>query len=95
MTDLGKVASKVSEQWLYNYLKNPKRISPGVEMPRFRFSDQELAGVVAYMESEFVDYDLEQAPPAAEMLARGMVSVASAYTFTVVEPSTAPVAPVS
>jgi mono/diheme cytochrome c family protein len=62
-TDLGKVASKVSEQWLYNYIKNPKRISPGVEMPRFRFSELELTAVVAYMESEFVDYDLEQAPP--------------------------------
>ena len=61
-TDLGKVASKVSEQWLYNYVKNPKRFSPGVEMPRFRFSEDELTAVVAYMESEFVDYDLEQAP---------------------------------
>ncbi len=61
-TDLGKVASKVSEQWLYNYIKNPKRLSPGVQMPRYRFSEEELQGVVAYMESEFVDYDLEQPP---------------------------------
>ena len=62
-TDLGKVASKVSEKWLYNYIKNPKRFSPGVMMPRYRFSEQELIGVVAYIESEFVDYDLEQPPP--------------------------------
>ncbi len=62
-TDLGKVASKVNAQWLYNYIKNPKRLMPDVQMPRYRFSEEELIGVVAYMESEFVDYDLEQAPP--------------------------------
>ena len=62
-TDLGKVASKVSEEWLYNYLKNPRRFQPGVLMPRFRFTEQELEGVVAYMESEFVDYDVQQLPP--------------------------------
>ncbi len=62
-TDLGKVASKVSEQWLYNYIKNPKKFSPGVTMPRYRFSEEELIAVVAYMESEFVDYDLEAPPP--------------------------------
>ena len=62
-TDLGKVASKVSEAWLYNYIRNPKRLSPDVQMPRYRFSNSDLAGVVAYMESEFVDYDLEQPAP--------------------------------
>lgn len=61
-TDLGKVASKVSEQWLYNYLRNPKKFQPDVRMPRYRFSEQELIAVVAYMESEFVDYDAEQPP---------------------------------
>src|SRR5271169_1611336 len=60
--DLGKIASKVSEQWLYSYIKNPKRIMPGVLMPRFRFSEEELEGVVAYMESEFVDYDMATPP---------------------------------
>ncbi|MBI3587454.1 MAG: cytochrome c, partial [Ignavibacteriales bacterium] len=56
-TDLGKVASKVNVQWLYNYIKNPKRLQPGVEMPRYRFDETELAGVVAYIQSEFVDYE--------------------------------------
>ena len=59
-TDLGKVASKVSVEWLYNYIKNPKKLQPGVEMPIFRFSETELAGVVAYMQSEFVDYDMQE-----------------------------------
>jgi mono/diheme cytochrome c family protein len=61
-TELGKVASKVSEQWLYNYIRNPKRLLPGVLMPHYRFREDELAGVVAYMESEFVDYDREDLP---------------------------------
>lgn len=62
-TDLGKVASKVNFQWLYNYVKNPKTLLPGVQMPRYRLKENELTGVVAYMESEFVDYDMQQASP--------------------------------
>ncbi len=62
-TDLGKVASKVNEQWLYNYIKNPKAWLPHVLMPRYGFSEQELEGVVAYIESEYVDYDAEPEPP--------------------------------
>lgn len=61
-TDLGKVASKVGSSWLYNYIQNPKRIQPGVVMPRFRFSNEEILGVVAYMQGEFVDYDIENPP---------------------------------
>ena len=61
-TDLGKVASKVNEQWLYNYIKEPKALMHDVEMPRYRFTENDLTGVVAYMESEFVDYDMQQLP---------------------------------
>ncbi len=60
-TDLGKVASKVNAQWLYSYIKQPKRLQPGVAMPRYRFSETELAAVVAYMQSEYVDYETESA----------------------------------
>jgi mono/diheme cytochrome c family protein len=62
-TDLGKVASKVTGPWLYNYIQNPKRVQPGVEMPRFRFGPNELTEVVAYMRGEFVDYDMASLPP--------------------------------
>jgi mono/diheme cytochrome c family protein len=62
-TDLGKVASKASVQWLFDYVKNPKHLQPGVPMPRFRFSDTDLAAVVAYISSEFVDYDASELPP--------------------------------
>ncbi len=61
-TDLGKVASKVNEKWLYNYIRDPRLLMADVQMPRYRFKEIELAGVVAYMESEFVDYDLQPLP---------------------------------
>lgn len=61
-TDLGKVASKASTEWLLNYIKQPKRLQPGVEMPRYRFNETELAGVIAYVQSEFVDYEMEELP---------------------------------
>lgn len=59
-TDLGTVADKVDMQWLFNYVQNPKRLQPGVEMPRYRFDENELAGVVAYMLSEFTEGDREE-----------------------------------
>ncbi|MBI3193459.1 MAG: c-type cytochrome, partial [Ignavibacteriae bacterium] len=61
-TDLGMVASKVSKQWLYNYIKFPKHLQPNVEMPRYRFSENELIGMVSYMESEFVDFEFTEIP---------------------------------
>ena len=62
-TDLGRVAGKVSSQWLHNYIKNPKRLQPGVEMPRYRLSEKDLEAVVAYIQSEFVDYETEPQAP--------------------------------
>ena len=62
-TDLGKVASKASQQWIYNYIKYPKHLQPGVLMPRFRFTDDELSGITAYMKSEYTDYDAPEPPP--------------------------------
>jgi len=60
--ELERVASKVTKEWLYSYLGAPKRLQPGVLMPRYGLSDQERTAVVAYMENEFVDFGAE--PPA-------------------------------
>jgi mono/diheme cytochrome c family protein len=60
--ELGKVANKDNKEWLYNYIKNPKHILSDAAMPRFRLPENELTGMVAYIESEFVDYEME-APP--------------------------------
>jgi len=56
--DLIKVASKANATWIYNYIRNPKKFQPGVAMPQFGFSSEEAAAITAYIESEFVDWDL-------------------------------------
>jgi mono/diheme cytochrome c family protein/predicted nucleic acid-binding Zn-ribbon protein len=43
------VGSKVSEQWLFAWLKNPREYRPDTSMPNLRLSDQEAADLVAYL----------------------------------------------
>ncbi len=76
-TDLGKVSSKVSTDWLYHYIQSPKHLLAGVAMPRFRFTDEDLAAVVLYMKNEFVDYDMVQPPehtPDPEAYQKGLAA---------------------
>jgi mono/diheme cytochrome c family protein len=61
-SELGKIASKDNKEWLYNYIKNPKHMMPDVAMPRFRLPESELTGMVAYIESEFIDYEMVTPP---------------------------------
>lgn len=63
-TDLGTVASKVNPAWLYNYIRNPQKLSPGVPMPHYGFTPEDAAAVTAYILSEFIDWDREE--PAGE-----------------------------
>jgi mono/diheme cytochrome c family protein len=55
--DLAKIASKATAEWIFNYIKNVHLLQPGVEMPQYGFSIEEIAEVTAYIESEFVDRD--------------------------------------
>jgi mono/diheme cytochrome c family protein len=59
-TDLSKIASKAKEDWIYNYIKNPRKFQPQVEMPQYGFSDEEAAAITAYMKSEFIDWDASE-----------------------------------
>lgn len=66
--DLGRVASKVREAWLIEFLQNPSHVLPGTRMPRYRYTAAEAADLVAYFAQELRDFD-EQAwppPPAAQ-----------------------------
>ena len=47
--DLGTVAKKVNEAWLYDWIRNPKHFSPQTRMPSLRLSDQEAADISAYL----------------------------------------------
>jgi mono/diheme cytochrome c family protein len=62
--ELSKVASAATRGWILAFLRDPQAFNPRTRMPRYHFSDGESRDVVAYIESEFRDFD---AP--ADMLA--------------------------
>jgi cytochrome c2 len=49
--DLNRVGSKLSPNWLYQWLKDPKQYFPETNMPNLRLSDQEAADLTAYLNS--------------------------------------------
>lgn len=48
---LNTVGLKVTPEWLFDWVKNPKHYSPTTRMPNLRLSDGEAADVVAYITS--------------------------------------------
>ncbi|OGC93670.1 MAG: hypothetical protein A2W25_06110 [candidate division Zixibacteria bacterium RBG_16_53_22] len=56
-SELGHIGSKVSRQWLYNFLKNPRAMQSEIPMPRYGFSENELEAVTAYMLTELIDWE--------------------------------------
>lgn len=49
--DLATVGLKSSEEWIYDWVKNPKHFSPETQMPNLRLSDQEAADIAAYLKT--------------------------------------------
>ncbi len=47
--DLGVVGAKATPEWLFDWIKNPKRFAPETRMPNLRLSDKEAADIVAYL----------------------------------------------
>ncbi len=47
--DLSRIGTKVSAEWLYNWVKNPKRFRPPTRMPSLRLSDEEARAVTAFL----------------------------------------------
>jgi len=47
--DLGKIGSKVRLDWLFHWIKNPRAYQPNTKMPQYRFTDEEIASIVAYL----------------------------------------------
>lgn len=47
--DLQKVGSKVTAEWLYDWIKNPKNYHAQTRMPSLRLSDGEAADITAYL----------------------------------------------
>lgn len=55
--DHTKIASKISKDWLFRWIKNPQAYHPDTKMPHFRFTDKEAEELVAFMSTEFIDWD--------------------------------------
>ena len=53
--ELTKVASKVNQDWLVTWLRNPQAYLPHAEMPRYKWSDEDLFTVTRYIESKLTD----------------------------------------
>ncbi|MEO6940076.1 MAG: c-type cytochrome [Candidatus Kapaibacterium sp.] len=47
--DLNKIGSKVTAEWLFDWLKNPKNYHAESRMPSLRLSDPEAADLTAYL----------------------------------------------
>lgn len=47
--ELTGLGSKVTPDWLYTWLKDPKHYSPDTRMPSLRLSDQEASDITAYL----------------------------------------------
>ena len=63
--ELSGLGSKVTPEWLYTWLKNPKQVSHDTRMPNLRLSDQEAADIVSYLLSEKnAEFDAKEAPRA-------------------------------
>ena len=49
---LQAVGSKVSANWVYNWVKDPKAVWADTKMPNLRLTDEEAANVAAYLTSQ-------------------------------------------
>jgi sulfur oxidation c-type cytochrome SoxX len=72
---LTHVGAKVSREWLYSWIRDPQRLQPATLMPRFRFSDEEVRDLAAYLASELASrpegFDASEASADPTLAAEG------------------------
>jgi mono/diheme cytochrome c family protein len=62
--NLANQGSKVTEQWISSWVKDPAQIWPETKMPSLRLTDQEAADVAAYLASlKNPEWEKKPAPP--------------------------------
>ncbi len=72
--ELAGLGSKLGEDWLFNWLKNPKGHSTETRMPNMRLSDQEAADITAYLLSVKNDtFDQKPVPAAKPEVINAMI----------------------
>ena len=64
--ELTKVGSKVNPDWLVAWLRDPQGDLPHALMPRYGWSDQDLAKVTQYINTKLIDPDLLSNVPSLE-----------------------------
>ncbi len=55
--ELTRVGNKVKPEWLQAWLRNPRIYDPGTAMPHYRFTDQQVSLLTAYLGNK-TDSDL-------------------------------------
>jgi mono/diheme cytochrome c family protein len=72
--ELTKIGTKVNENWLIGWLRNPQQSQPHSLMPRYGWSEEDLYKVIRYMRTSLTDSDLlkdvPQLPPIASQEVR-------------------------
>jgi cytochrome c2 len=66
--DLSNVGAKTSEQWIYNWVRDPRRYAPGTRMPNLRLSRQEAAHVARFLAGQKGKPDAKKVDQAAPNL---------------------------
>jgi mono/diheme cytochrome c family protein len=73
--ELTHVGAKASPEWLYSWIRDPHRFQPKTLMPRFRFTDEEVLHLAAYLSSELGeapgDFTASDAPPSPALAEEG------------------------
>jgi len=73
--ELTHVGSKTTREWLYTWIRDPHRLQPKTLMPRFRFADEEVRDLAAYLASEFSeppkDFEASGEPPSPTLAEEG------------------------
>jgi mono/diheme cytochrome c family protein len=66
--ELTHVGSKVRREWLFSFLKQPFRDQPETLMVHYRFTDDEIRDLTAYLSEDLVDPSVPSTPPDAGYL---------------------------
>ncbi len=53
--ELGHVGAKVTRDWLYSWIRDPHRLQPDTLMPRFRFTDEQVRDLAAYIAEDLAE----------------------------------------
>jgi len=72
--ELVHVGSKVSRDWLYTWIRDPHRLQPDTLMPRFRFADDEVRDLAAYLSEDLAEprgQSPDEGPPDPALAAEG------------------------